>query len=245
VFEPLILRDSVSKIVDGYSGLVYTLAQQHPKSFGGFLDFLLDTNFLRNLQLDCLELYPNVLEAELPLRPALFLDLVRDYRKGVVAARISTNDFPHYKDLYKDLSEVLSRQLVIVAGINNLLIRGDFNAFADPETKGLKKPRSLNAYADRPFGEKLFHLDDCWFNVDKDVVDNHLRNAIAHFKTEYNDVTQVVTYYPNKEGVGQDHAETIYFLDFMRKILESFREVHYLHHLIKVLFFYTYLIHRK
>ncbi|AGI82771.1 hypothetical protein G655_19275 [Pseudomonas aeruginosa B136-33] len=37
----------------------------------------------------------------------------------------------------------------------------------------------------------------------------------------------------------------MYFLEFMRMLLVAFREMHYLHHVIKCLFYYEYIIRQK
>jgi len=136
----------------------------------------------------------------------------------------------------------MSRQLVLVAGINNLIHRGDYNSFKDI---GKTTPKSLHAYADLPYGYKISHLDDCWYQVNDGSVNNQLRNSIAHFKAEYDEVSQVITYYPKKEGIKQEKSESIYFLDFMRNILISYREMHRMHQLIKCLFNYYYLMYGK
>ena len=73
------------------------------------------------------------------------------------------------------------------------------------------------------------------------AIDNHLRNAIAHYKAEYDEITQIVTYYPKREGIKQDKAEQMYFLEFMRRLLVVYREMHRLHHLIKNLFYYRFI----
>lgn len=240
-FEPFISVHSVQEVVEGYPLFLQSLDQA---KLGAFVDHLVETRFLRNVQLDGLELYPAILDAELALRPALFLDFDKSYKGGGLSpARVSTDKFNAYKDLYKDIAEVLNRQLVIVAGINNIRHRGDFQAFPDLGRK--KQPVSLHDFADIPFGSKMDWLDNCWFYFDSEAVDNQLRNAIAHFKAEYDDSTQLLTYYPKLEGIEQEKAQTMYFLDFMRKLLISFREMHYLHHLVKSIVYYRLLVQKK
>lgn len=51
-----------------------------------------------------------MLAAELPLRAALFLDFT-EFETPLAPSRVSTADFLNYKDLYKDISEILSRGL--------------------------------------------------------------------------------------------------------------------------------------
>jgi hypothetical protein len=147
---------------------------------------------------------------------------------------------------HKDISEIVSRQFVMVAGVKNLLKRGNHNTFKPGI--GLAKngkdytPKDLHAFADVPFGKKLEYIDDSWFEPLDGGADNKLRNAIAHFKTDYDQVKQIVTYYPRLEGMNQDKAEQITFIQFMKRLLQSYREMRRLNHLIKGLFYLQYLI---
>ena len=240
VFLPFVNFREVSQLVDNFTHRVMALSSNQGPEFDAFVDYIIETGFLKNLQKDCLDLYPEIYEAELPLRPALFLDLIEGYERNKIAARVSTKDFVAYKDLYKDLSEVFGRQLVIVAGINNIIHRNGHNNFAKPKDGAALS--SLDKFADKTLSDKFKYLDDCWYPFDRSVVDAGARNAIAHYVAEYNEVTQIVTYYPEKEGTKQERGEKMYFLDFMRMILLLFRELHNIHHVIKSLFFYEYLI---
>ncbi len=157
--------------------------------------------------------------------------------------RVSSHDFEEYKELYKDLSEVLNRQLVLVAGMNNLIKRGDHNAFAKGVrvTNGGKElaPSSLNKYADVSLGNKMLDLDEPWYSINTASLDNELRNAVAHNKVDYDDVTQTITYYPKLEGMAREKKIQIQLLDYMWRMLVLFREVHRLHHLVKCLNYAT------
>ena len=109
-----------------------TVGQIHNESmpvFERFVANILDTGFLTTLQHDCLGIYPRILGAELALRPALFLDFDDGYKAAPLAMRVSTDDFQAYKDLYKDISEIISRQFVLIAAVNNMLKRADHDAF--------------------------------------------------------------------------------------------------------------------
>ncbi|MFN4167423.1 MAG: hypothetical protein ACK4HD_03890, partial [Pannonibacter phragmitetus] len=135
------------------------------------------------------------------------------------------------------LNRALSRQLVLVAGINNILKRGDHNAFAERKTKAGKNlaPRSLQDYTDVSLGNKLLDLDDPWIQIDPAAVDHELRNAIAHNKIDYDEISQAITYYPKLEGMERETERKIQLLDYMRRMLIIFRQVHRLHHLVKCL----------
>ena len=242
VFFPFSLPDDNADSVEQHMKAIHDSVKKNKEAFNAFISEIIDTSFLKNLQHDCLEIYPKILKSEIAIRPALFLDFDEKYDSEVVAFRVSADDFQTYKDLYKDISEIMSRQLVLVAGLNNLLHREDHNSFKDV---GKNTPKSFNKFADIPYGSKLNHLDDCWYEIDEDVTDNQLRNSIAHYKAEYDETSQVITYFPRKEGIKQEKSESMYFLDFMRKILISYREMHSLHQLIKCLLNYYWIMYRK
>lgn len=239
VFYPFSMPNDNAEAVENYMQLFADLHKNKKEGFEAFINEVIDTSFLQNLQKDCLEIYPRILEAELAFRPALFLDFDENYEHGIVGFRVSVDDFQQHKDLYKDISEILSRQLVLVAGLNNLLHRGDHNEFVDV---GRSTPKNMNKFADVAFGQKSDHLDDCWYELKDEALDNQLRNSIAHYKAEYDEITQIITYYPRREGIKQEKAETLYFLDFMRKTLLSYRELHRMHQLMKCLFNYHFII---
>lgn len=202
-----------------------------------FINEIISNNFLKNIQTDCLEIYPRIIDIELMLRPALFLDYDDNYDGNKVPFRVSAHEFVEVKDLYKDISEIISRALVLVAGINNIIQRNSHDTFLTEKNS----PKDLNKYADYPLGRKLDYIDDSWYPLDNDVLDNHLRNSVAHYKAEYDEVTQAITYYPKREGMKQEKPENMCFLDFSRRILLAFRELHRLNHLTKCLFVYYYL----
>ncbi|MFF0950805.1 hypothetical protein ACFYE9_24995 [Rhizobium leguminosarum] len=236
---PFTLPDTSQGASRKFTHTVLDLLQSKREATGAFLQKLYDTEYLVGLQRDCLKIYKPIFHAEMPLRPALFLDLDPSYVEGQVPMRVSTNDFEEYKEVYKDMAEIYSRQLVLVAGINNLIKRGDHDAFASGvwvTAKGKDQaPDGLEDYADVALGNKPRFLDDPWFTLDPVAQDNKLRNGIAHAKIDYNEVTQKITYYPKLEGMQRASKEEIFLLDYMRRMLALFREVHRLHHLIKCL----------
>lgn len=249
IMWPFAMPGQAADDIECYMDVLIYLAKTHKHSFHAFVDEILETNFLKNLQVACLAIYPRILRAELPLRPALFLDFDAEYQKQPVPMRVSSEQFDSFKDLYKDIAEIISRQFVLVAGLNNLLKRGDHNAFKPNiglTTSGKDlTPKNLNAFTDIAFGQKEDFVDDNWFSFGEQAADNQLRNAIAHFKTDYDEITQKITYYPRKEGMKQEKSEEIYFLDFMYRVLIAYREMNRLHQLIKSLFYYHYLIHAE
>lgn len=239
VFLPFVNFEGVKALVDDLSNMVTAL---HSLPFSNFVGDIVNSGFLSNLQRDSLKLYPEVYEAEMPLRAALYLDLIKKEESTKTAARVSTKDFMSYKDLYKDIVEVLGRQLILIAGINNVIHRKGHNKFKSIDGGTLS---SLEKFAAKTLSDKFKYLDDCWYAIDKSVVDAGVRNSIAHNNVQYDEVSQIITYFPNGGGIEQSEGQVMHFLDFMRLILVLFREMHDLHHLIKCLFYYEYLARHR
>jgi hypothetical protein len=206
--SPFTIHEHNAEISDKAPQLYVFLHKEHPEKILAFLDTLLENGFLKNLHLDCLSLYPRLIAMDLPFRPAFFYDYANTEHLGQIPARVSTADFDVCNNYYKDLAEVFSRQTTLLAGLNNLLKRGDFDLF-EPSIKSTKKGtrtelECLNSFANVDLGSKIGFIDDCFYHINMDAIDNKLRNAIAHYKYEYKESTQLITYYPSKEGMNRE-----------------------------------------
>jgi len=236
-FLPFADPERNADAVHSFAKMLEQLEAADADALAVFLRDVVQSRFLKNLQTDLLEIYPRIIDIELMLRPALFLDFDQQHDSGMVPLKVSAHDFMETKDLYKDIAEVTSRALVLVAGMNNLAKRGCHNDFL----VAAGAPRDLNQYADMPLGKKLDYIDESWYMPDGEATDNRLRNSIAHYKAEYDEVTQLITYFPRREGLGQARHEQIFLLDYSRQVLLAFRELHRMNHLAKCLFVYYYL----
>lgn len=250
ISSPFTIHEHNKELSKGVPNLLFKLYTEHNENLSEFFDSLLNTGFLKTVHYDTISLYPRLINLELPLRPALYYDYIEE-ELGDVPARVSTQSFDTCNNTYKDLAEVYSRQLVLIAGLNNLIHRGNFNLFSDDVRFSKKTGKiiqafsSLNNYANVDLGKKLFAIDESFFKFDENAIDNRLRNGIAHYKHEYNEVTQIITYSSAKEGLARDTTIDITFMEFLRKMLLLFREVHSLNHVIKALLFHVTLILKK
>ena len=248
--SPFTIHESNEELAKGFPNLYIHLHNECHDKTTIFIDEIVSSEFLKNLHHDCLSLYPKLIEFDLPLRPAFFYDYIQEDKYRPVPARVSTAYFDLCNNYYKDLAEVFARQLTLLAGLNNLLKRGDHNEF-EPTSKLTKRQEirkeliSLNKFADVDLGNKIQFIDDCFYSIDMNAIDNRLRNGIAHYKYEYRESTQIITYYPAKEGMERVKSEEITFMEFLRKTLLLFREVHNLNHLIKATLYYGVLILNK
>lgn len=235
-FFPFVVHEHGKEMSEKLPELLYQLDREELDSF---INDIFDTRFITDLQRDCLRIYPRVFDAEIPFRPALFLDFFEDEQFELVAGRVSSQDFFSLKDLYKDILEIIARQIVLVAGINNLHHRGNSNSFKPIDGGALS---NLQKLSEKTFSDKFKYLDDCWYNLAINDFNLGLRNAVAHNNINYNSATQTVTYYPEGGRLAATEGKDISFLAFMRSLLLAFREMHNLHHVIKSLLYYKILI---
>ncbi|MEQ5317271.1 hypothetical protein AB7281_21300 [Providencia rettgeri] len=247
---PFTIHSHNTEISEKMPKILQSIVQKGSKPLNGFIDTIINNGFLRSLHFDCLSLYPKMIDFELPARPALYYDYDTKSDLSMIPSRVSTAEFDDCNNFYKDLSEVFSRQLVIIAGLNNLIKREDFNLFNDSvriSKKGevIKGFSNLDEYANVDLGKKIKGLDDSFYKIDTEALDNQLRNGIAHYKYEYKESTQVITYYYSMEGMGRSKFKELTFMSFMRKMLLLFREVHSINHIIKSLYYYCIFIAKK
>lgn len=173
-FLPFVVFEQGREISEELPKLLFKLDREQ---LDLFIEDIFCSGFLTSLQRDCLRIYPRVFEVEIPFRPALFLDFFDGEKSEVMAARVSSQDFFELKDLYKDILEVVARQFVLVAGINNLCHRGNFNSFKAIDGGALS---SLQKFSEKTLSDKFKYLDDPWYKLDKTDLNLGLRNAIAH-----------------------------------------------------------------
>ncbi len=248
--SPFTIHQHNEEISTKMPDLLRSLDYTHKIKTRAFFEQLIKTGFLRNVHHECLSLYPKIVELDLPLRPALYFDYKQLNEGDKISGRVSTADFDSCSNLYKDLSEVFSLLLTLVAGLNNLLKRGDYDLFDDSvrlnkKQELIKELASLNNFTNMDLGKKIECIDDSFYYIDKSAINHKLRNAIAHYKYEYEESTQMIFYYPNREGMSRENMYEISFLEFLRYSLMLFREVHSLNHIVKSLFFYTVLVLKK
>lgn len=239
VFFPFVVHEHGKEISEELPKLLHEVDQEQ---LGLFVADLFKSGFLKDLQRDCLRIYPRIFDSEIPFRPALFLDFIEQQQPELIAARVSSQDFFGLKDLYKDILEIIAKQIVLVAGINNLHHRGSYNSFKSISGGSLS---NLQKLSEKTLSDKLKYLDDCWYNLSISDLNLGLRNAIAHNNINYSSETQTVTYFPDGGRLNETKGESVSFLAFMRSLLLAFREMHNLHHVIKSLYYYKLLIYDR
>jgi hypothetical protein len=233
IIEPFNDLDSTNKSIDLFLEKFKNLKNTSENELNAFIKEIKKSKFIDIGIDDSVKIYKQILLKEVIFIPSLFIEYIKDRDNNKTPFLLSTKDFEYISDLFKDISEVLSRQLVIVAGINNLLKRNNHNEFKVVLSKKNKnlEPKSLKDYANLDFGRKLEFIDASWFPISTKIADNQLRNSTAHYKWEYDSATQVIKYFPKKEGLERSASNELYLIEYCKKIIESFRVFHELNFL--------------
>lgn len=235
LIEPLNSLEKTNSAIDDFLLVIKDLSKNNNSELKSFTTELNNSKFIKNSIDDTVKIYQKILTKEVIFRPSLFLDSI-DSNYSKLPFLLSTKDFEYVSDLFKDISEVLSRQLVVVAGVNNLIKRKNHNSFEPVLSAKNKKlePNSLKNYADLDFGKKLSFIDSSWFTISKDIADNQLRNSTAHYKWSYDPSTQIITYFPKKEGLERQVSLDLSLIDYCKKVIDSFRVLHELNFLLHI-----------
>ncbi|MDU2895243.1 MAG: hypothetical protein E7B53_08845 [Clostridium sp.] len=172
------------------------LVRKYPEKFQEFLVDVNDMGLLEQSERILYEQIKRIIGYIPELIPVFSLALVDEKSKDILFNKdfslgIYTIDFETIKLLYQDLYETNAKVLFIPVCLDNLLNRGDYNAFIDNKFKSLKK------YVDE---WKTFSKIDAIENNtvfakrSKECLDNKLRNCIGHCSYEVDNIRQVITY---------------------------------------------------
>lgn len=126
---------------------------------------------------------------------------------------LSTADYAEVKNLYAELFELLSRWSMLLVGLENLKVRGDYDK--------LNTMKPLADFCKMTNGNKSEYIAaNSWLKgYYMRTIDNKIRNGIDHAKTKYNSHTQILEYYPNVRK--PDEKQEIALVDFTFIILQQ------------------------
>ncbi|HHY5156792.1 TPA: hypothetical protein ACV5F9_002185 [Klebsiella michiganensis] len=184
---------------------------------------LKNDNFFDTQISDINKIYISLLNHEEILRPALFLvnsGINDENNKKKNPFKISIEDFNSISDIFKNITEVLSRSLTFVIGVNNINMRGDFNKFHN------NKINTISEYSKLDLATKLKYVDDTWFKNEIKSLDNRIRNSIAHFNWDFDEKDQNIYFYYKNSGLKRGRNKKLNLVDYIIKLIESFRAMH-------------------
>lgn len=133
---------------------------------------------------------------------------------------ISTLDYEKMENFYKKAYEFLGDFIPIIIGLNNIAERNNVNNFKnDVEDFSIK----INK-----FSSKFLLFEQCIIENEKfskefhNCINNVVRNSEAHFSTEYDAITQIITF--KNINRGNEKICTKYLIEFGIEIINIFQK---------------------
>ncbi len=192
-----------------------------------FVDHLFAGGYLQAWQKDITEILDNFADNRDWLAPfAVHLmtsKASRDYW-------LPTEHYSRAKQFYTDMFEVLGRLLIAIIGLNNIKYRSSYQAMPGNMPKSVK---TWEDFAELSNGLKFRFCQEnpFWVLIYNDAFDHKLRNGINHNKAYLDDISQVISYFPDKQG---KKCFQIKYYDFIVHTIRTFWALFDMHQLVKI-----------
>lgn len=167
------------------------------------------------------------------LLPAIGVDYYKD--KSLILNgdfEITTTSFEDIKQLYVDLYELIASLLIIPIGLDNIILRGDFNKIKTVQGLNVKSLQDIPAMRNKGNIIKLLESDAPFQSLLCKCLNADIRNAIGHFSYHNEEVAskkgQSIRFYDpkNKDDILElSLVEICYDIWCMYKSLAVFNEL--------------------
>lgn len=154
---------------------------------------------------------------------------------------IATTSFEDMKSFYADSYELILDFIDIAIGLNNIVVRGDYNAFPSNNIRIKKKNQveTFQEYRELVKSTRLSLLIDTEPFSKVIPLNRNVRNAIAHFNYDFDAGTQKITFsdkHKNKENIVEIYLidlallcyENMMILVYLDELLYSLRKIDYI-----------------
>lgn len=149
---------------------------------------------------------------------------------------IATTSFEDMKSFYADSYELILDYIDVAVGLNNIIVRGDCNAFPQNNIRVNKKTNCVESFADYREIVKSMRLN---LMVDNEPfskmipLNRNVRNAIAHFNYEFDAGTQKITF--SDKHKSKESTVELYLIDLALLCYENMTILVYLDELLYAL----------
>jgi hypothetical protein len=252
-FKKLDILDNITNTVNGFYDLVSWVIQlllppnyfqntterllefffnsikPKPQQKATYVNYLFDKLNLERVEIDGILLVTNFLKYFDYFLPVICVSYCPESAmKRPLGSKylITTTDLDTVKQFYSNNFEWICRASTILMGAENIQSRADFNSMPVVPMDKKREVKSLSDYTEANNGMKRHYLDasknlDPYFGS---IIDNEVRNAINHYKTIYNPVTQTIQYFPYK-GQKSTTAKNISLIDLTDLVYKQFNLV--------------------
>lgn len=180
------------------------------------------------------KIYSNIYSNEEFFRPSIFLSdySSTNYKKEKSPLRLVSEKVEVILNIYKDLTEVISKQYILIVGLRNIEESDNYDTFKINYVRTRKGKVSINniaEFSELDLGMKARFMKGSYFEKDLKIISNKIRNSIAHNNWEYNELSQEVLFRFNK-GINDAPKEKDFecktILEINSEIINLFRLMH-------------------
>ena len=219
--------------------LFVKLFKDKPQSSLKYVKFLNELNRIQDWKQRILNISDNIYEKIDCLIPVIGIDYYKEEKQESLFEDmvISTTSFEDIKQIYVDLYELICSLLIILIGLDNLILRDDFNSIRidiDPTIKNVKNLTDVSKMRNKGNIIKLIESNAPFQSMLCNSFDSDIRNAIGHFSYETSEVTgsygQIIRFYNvnnRDQYIDKSLVQICYDIWQMYKSLGIFNELLY------------------
>lgn len=209
-----------------------------------FHSYLSQYEHLQNSAKTTNSIYSNIYSNEEFFRPSIYLSDYSsiEFKNQMSPLRLASEKIEIILSIYKDLTEVISKQYTLIVGLENIKKRNNHNSFIKNSIRLKTKTIPINNIVDfsnLDLGLKSRLMDGCYYHDEIKKVSHKIRNSIAHNNWEYDEQKQGITFFQNR-GIDKSKGEKPVYktiLEINSDIIDLFRLMHKLN-IIHYLFNY-------
>ena len=204
-----------------------------------YVDFLNGLNRIKEWKQRIASICDQIYEKIDLLIPAISIDYYKEGKEKLLSGEMSitTTAFEDIKQLYVDLYELICSLLIILMGLDNLLLRNDYDSMRediDSSLKNIKKLSDVSKMRNKGNIVKLMDFQAPFESLVCNSLDADIRNAIGHFSYEASEIAgsygQTIRFYNvnnHEQYIEESLVQICYDIWRMYKCLGIFNELIY------------------
>lgn len=136
---------------------------------------------------------------------------------------VTTVSFENMKKFYSNCYESLCDFIDLIVGLNNLHYRGSFNIFPG-ETSSVNFLKKINSYNSKINKyNALLEINELYSEEFLGLLDNKIRNAIAHNSISFDSIDQIIQFKNIHKGSSREVK--LYLIEFIMKCINMYQAI--------------------
>ena len=234
-FLPYDKNHTTKKVTD----LFVKLFKDNTEEVLKYVDFLNELDRIKKWKHRIASICDQIYEKIDLLIPAISIDYYKEGKEKLLSGEMSitTTAFEDIKQLCVDLYELICSLLIILMGLDNLLLRNDYDSMRediDPSLKNIKNLSDVSKMRNKGNIVKLIDFQAPFESLVCNSLDADIRNAIGHFSYEASEIAgsygQTIRFYNvnnHEQYIEESLVQICYDIWRMYKCLGIFNELIY------------------